>query len=183
MKKWMQLLVLITSITYAGALLASGGFSSEGGRGEGGEGGEGRASAMPVVTNAKWKTECGSCHMVYHPGLLPERSWNKVMAGLDKHFGENASLDAATHDEIAKFLAANSADKQSNRRSSRINQSIPANATPIRISETRYFTSKHDEVSANTFKRKSIGSASNCIACHKGAEKGDFSESQVKIPR
>jgi aldehyde:ferredoxin oxidoreductase len=121
--------------------------------------------------------------MVYHPGLLPERSWNKVMAGLDKHFGENASLDAATHDEIAKFLAANSADKQTNRRSSRINQSIPANATPIRISETRYFTSKHDEVSANTFKRKSIGSASNCIACHKGAEKGDFSESQVKIPR
>lgn len=177
MKKWMQLLVLITSITSAGTLLASGGF------GEGGEGGEGSGSQMPAVTNAKWKTECGSCHMVYHPGLLPERSWNKVMAGLDKHFGENASLDAATHDEIAKFLAANSADKQTNRRSSRFNQSIPANATPIRISETRYFTSKHDEVSANTFKRKSVGSASNCVACHKGAEKGDFSESQVKIPR
>ena len=85
--------------------------------------------------------------------------------------------------EIAKFLAINSADKQNNRRSNRINQSIPADATPIRISETRYFTSKHDEVSANTFKRKSIGSPSNCIACHKGAEKGDFSESQVRVPR
>ena len=180
MKKWMQLLVLITSITSAGSLLASGGFSSEGGRGEEGEG---RGSNMPAVTNAKWKAECGSCHMVYHPGLLPERSWNKVMAGLDKHFGENASLDTATHDEIAKFLAANSADKQTNRRSNRINQSIPASATPMRISETRYFTAKHDEVSANTFKRKSIGSPSNCIACHKGAEKGDFSESQVRIPR
>lgn len=177
MKKWMQLLVLITSITSAGTLLASGGF------GEGGDGGEGRSSNMPAVTNAKWKAECGSCHMVYHPGLLPERSWNKVMAGLDKHFGENASLDAATYDEIAKFLAANSADKQTNRRSNRINQSIPANATPMRISETRYFTAKHDEVSANTFKRKSIGSPSNCIACHKGAEKADFSESQVRIPR
>jgi hypothetical protein len=177
MKKWMQLLVLITSITSAGTLFASGGI------GKGGEGGEGGGSAMPVVTNAKWKTECGSCHMVYHPGLLPERSWNKVMAGLDKHFGENASLDVATHDEIAKFLAANSADMQANRRSSRFNQSIPTNATPIRISETRYFTAKHDEVSANTFKRKSIGSPANCVACHKGAEKGDFSESQVKIPR
>ena len=121
--------------------------------------------------------------MVYHPGLLPERSWKKVMAGLDNHFGENASLDAATHDEIAKFLADNSADKQTNRRSSRINQSIPVSSTPMRISETRYFTSKHDEISPNTFKRKSVGSASNCIACHKGAEKGDFSESQVKIPR
>ncbi len=170
MKKWMQLLVLITSVTSTSALLASGG-------------GEGGGSQMPPVTNAKWKTECSSCHMLYHPGLLPERSWNKVMAGLDKHFGENASLDEATRDEIARFLALNSADKQNNRRSSRINQSIPVNAAPLRISETRYFISKHDEVSASTFKRKSIGSAANCIACHKNAEKGDFSESQVKIPR
>ncbi|MDP3306630.1 hypothetical protein [Methylotenera sp.] len=38
-------------------------------------------------------------------------------------------------------------------------------------------------MSSATFKRKSIGSAANCVACHKGAEKGDFSESQIKIPR
>lgn len=170
MKKWMQFLVLVTSVTSTSVLLASGGSESGG-------------SQMPPITNAKWKAECGSCHMLYHPGLLPERSWNKMMAGLDKHFGENASLDAATRDEITRFLALNSADKQDNRRSSRINQSIPASATPLRISETRYFISKHDEVSASTFKRKSIGSAANCIACHKGAEKGDFSESQIKIPR
>ena len=105
------------------------------------------------------------------------------MAGLDKHFGENAALDVAMRDEITTFLASNSADKLDNRRSSRINQSIPASATPLRVSETRYFTSKHDEISPSTFKRKSIGSAANCIACHRGAEKGDFSESQVKIPR
>lgn len=176
MKKWMQFLVLITSITSTSALLASGGM------GEGGEGGEG-GRQMPTVTNEKWKTECSGCHMLYHPALLPERSWTKLMTGLDKHFGENAGLDTATQNEITRFLVLNSADKQDNRRSKRINQSIPANATPLRITETRYFTSKHDEVSSATFKRKSIGSASNCVACHKGAEKGDFSESQVKIPR
>ncbi|MEQ1599099.1 MAG: diheme cytochrome c [Methylotenera sp.] len=174
MKKWMQFLVLITSVSSTSALLASGGM---------GEGSEGGGSQLPAVSNAQWKTECSSCHMLYHPGLLPERSWNKMMAGLDKHFGENASLDAATRDEINRFLTLNSADKQGNRRSSRFNQSIPANATPLRVSETRYFTSKHDEISVSTFKRKSIGSASNCVACHKSAEKGDFSESQVKIPR
>jgi hypothetical protein len=174
MKKWMQFLVLITSITTTSALLASGGI---------GESGEGTNRQMAPVTNAKWKTECSSCHMLYHPGLLPESSWNKLMGGLDKHFGENASLDAASRDEISHFLAMNSADKQANRRSKRINQSIPAIATPLRISETRYFISKHDEVSTATFKRKSIGSAANCVACHKGAEKGDFSESQVKVPR
>ena len=172
MKKWMQFLVLITTITSASALLASGGMEREG-----------KSSQMLPVTNAKWKAECSSCHMLYHPGLLPERSWKSMMAGLDKHFGENAALDAATRDEITQFLMKNSADKSDNRRSSRINQSIPATATPLRVSETRYFTSKHDEISATTFKRKSIGSAANCIACHQAAEKGDFSESQVKIPR
>lgn len=171
MKKWMQFLILITSITSTSALLASGGMGEDSGK------------QMPAVANAKWKAECGSCHMLYHPGLLPERSWNKMMAGLDKHFGENASLDTATRDEITRFLALNSADKQDNRRSNRINQSIPDTSTPLRISETRYFKAKHDEVSSATFKRKSIGSAANCVACHKGAEKGDFSESQIKIPR
>jgi cytochrome c553 len=174
MKKWMQLLVLMTSITSASFL-----YASE----ESGEDDEGGVTKMPIVANAKWKTECSSCHMLYHPGLLPEKSWNKIMSSLDKHFGENASLDALTRDEITHFLAMNSAEKQANRRSKRIYQSIPANSTPLRISETRYFTSRHDEVSAATFKRKSIGSASNCVACHKNAEKGDFSESQVKIPR
>lgn len=173
MKKWMQFLVLITSISSAGALLASGGA------GEGSGGGKN----LPPVTNAKWKAECSSCHMLYHPALLPERSWQKMMGGLDKHFGENASLDAATRDEIAAFLAANSADKQTGRRSQRILQSIPAGAAPLRISETSYFTAKHDEISPSTFKRKAIGSPANCAACHKGAEQGNFSESQIKIPR
>ncbi len=171
MKKWMQFLILMTSITSTGALLASGGIDGGG------------SNAMPPATNAKWKTECSGCHMLYHPGLLPERSWNKMMNGLDKHFGENATLDAATRDEIKRFLVANSAEKSTNRRSNRIDQSIPSDATPLRITETRYFTSKHDEVSPSTFKRKNIGSAANCIACHKNAEKGDFSESQIKIPR
>jgi hypothetical protein len=171
MKKAMQFLILISTITATSALLASGGIDGGGG------------NAMSPVTNEKWKVECSGCHMLYHPGLLPERSWLKMMNGLDKHFGENASLDVATRTEITNFLVANSAGKSTNRRSSRIDQSIPNNVTPLRITETRYFTSKHDEVSPTTFKRKSIGSAANCIACHKGAEKGDFSESQIRIPR
>lgn len=171
MKKWMQFLMLAGSVTAAGSLLASGGGEEGGGR------------QLPPVSNTKWKAECSSCHMAYHPGLLPERSWKKVMAGLDKHFGENAALDAPTRAEIEQFLVLNSADQAANRRSRRIVQSIPASETPLRISETAYFKGKHDEISAATFKRKSIGSASNCIACHQGAEKGDFSESLVKIPR
>ena len=175
MKIWIQIITLIATISSTSVILASGNL------GEGEQ--EEKSTSMAPLSNLKWRTECSSCHMLYHPGLLPERSWNKIMGGLDKHFGENASLDASTRDEIYNFLAANGADKSDNRRSKRINQSISANNAPIRISETRYFTSRHDEISANTFKRKSIGSRSNCIACHHNAEKGDFSESQIKIPR
>lgn len=171
MKKWMQFLILISSVTAAGTLLASGGGEDGGNR------------QLPPVSNAKWKAECAGCHMLYHPALLPERSWRNMMSGLDKHFGENAMLDAPTRAEIEQFLVTNSADKTDNRRSRRMVQSIASNAAPLRISETRYFLSKHDEISPATFKRKSVGSAANCVACHRGAEQGDFSESQVKIPR
>ena len=167
----MQILLLVSSVNAAGSLLASGG------------GEEGGSRQLPAVVNAKWKAECASCHLAYHPGLLPERSWKKLMSGLDKHFGENAALDPLTTAEIEQFLVVNSAEKADNRRSHRIVQSIATNDVPLRITETRFFQGKHDEISPATFKRKAIGSASNCIACHQGAEQGNFSESQVKIPR
>ena len=48
------------------------------------------------AANEKWKTECGSCHLAYPPELLPASSWRRIMAGLDRHFGADASLDAAS---------------------------------------------------------------------------------------
>src|SRR3990170_4941454 len=59
---------------------------------------------QPAQTNAKWRQECASCHIAYAPGLLPAESWRKVMAGLDKHFGSDASLDAGDNKEITAFL-------------------------------------------------------------------------------
>jgi hypothetical protein len=121
--------------------------------------------------------------MLYHPGLLPERSWSKMMNSLDNHFGDDASLDPALRDEIAVFLAANSAERSPSLRSRKIARSIAPSETPLRISETRYFVRKHDEIRSDVFKRKAIGSAANCAACHKQAEAGDFSEEQVRVPR
>lgn len=140
-------------------------------------------SGIPAATNAKWKAECSSCHMLFLPGLLPARSWTKMMDGLDKHFGENAELDEATRKEITDFLVQNSADNKPSRRGGKILSGIGKNDAPLRISETAYFIRKHDEVSASTYKRKAIGSAANCIACHKGAEDGNFSEHDVRIPK
>lgn len=182
MNKWMRLLVLVVSVTSAGALLADGDRDSE--ERDEHKGVERASGILPPVSNAKWKAECGgSCHMLYHPALLPERSWVKVMAGLEKHFGENATLDKATRDEITTFLNANSSDKMNDRRSRRINQSITPSEEPLRFTETEYFDARHDDISAATFKRKNIGSPANCVACHPMAEQGDYSENKVKIPR
>ena len=60
-----------------------------------------------ATNNEKWKTECGACHVAYPPQLLPPSSWKAVMAGLDRHFGTDASLDAATATEITAFLEKN----------------------------------------------------------------------------
>jgi hypothetical protein len=143
----------------------------------------GASRALPPVVNTKWKEECSSCHMLYHPGLLPDRSWRAIMAGLDKHFGENASVDDPVRDEITAFLLANSADRGTSRRGAKIARSIPAGAAPLRITETAYFQRKHDELSPDVFKRPKVGSASNCVACHPGAENGAFSEDTARIPR
>jgi nitrate/TMAO reductase-like tetraheme cytochrome c subunit len=136
-----------------------------------------------LIMNAKFKAECTSCHMAYLPGLLPGRSWTKLMNGLDKHFGEDASIDEKSKKEILDFLVKNSSDNNVSRRSSKILSTIGKNDAPIRISETEYFIRKHDELSSSVFKRKAIGSKANCIACHQNAEMGNFNEDEVRIPK
>ncbi len=145
---------------------------------EGREGG-----GLPTVDNNAWRAECGSCHTAFHPGLLPERSWRKLMGGLDRHFGENAALDDATRKAITDFLAANAADRVAARRAHKVAASIPSAETPLRITETAWFERKHDELGAGVWKRKSIGTAANCGACHPGADQGNFDEHAVRVPR
>ena len=131
------------------------------------------APGAPVAANVAWKAECGSCHLAYSPELLPESTWRKIMAGLDKHFGTDASLDAATAAQIGAFLERNAG--RDRRRTN--------DTGSLRITETRWFQHKHDEVSASAWNSPRIKSAANCSACHGGAERGNFDEHAVRIPR
>jgi len=127
---------------------------------------------MPSQTNAKWAAECSGCHMAYPPGLLPAASWKKVMSGLDKHFGTDASLSAVDNKEITDYLVK----YESNRWTS--------SAAPLRITDGEWFKHKHmsGEISAAVWKRPSVKSPANCGACHSGAEKGVFDEHNIHIP-
>jgi hypothetical protein len=145
--------------------------------------GDGGDDRMPKLTHKNWQQECASCHLAYSPALLPRASWRRVMGGLDQHFGDNASLDPATQADILRFLEANAADSGNSRIGNKVMQRMGANEAPLRITETRWFVRKHDEVARATWSRKSVGSAANCAACHRQAEKGVFDEDAVRIPK
>lgn len=141
--------------------------------------GEGRAI---VPQNAAYKNECSSCHFLYPPEFLPKRSWEALMKGSDKHFGENLALDDKISKEILSYLSENSAEKGGSEWAGKILRSI-GSATPLKITETPYILKEHRKIGPEVFKRKSIGSFSNCSACHTGAAQGDFEEDSVSIPK
>ena len=130
-----------------------------------------------------FKEECGSCHMVYPAALLPERSWRKMMSGLEDHFGDNAELDGETHKVITDYLVNNSAEATRSGRSHKFYRSIRASDTPLRISELPYFMHEHDELPNRLVKdNPKVNSFSNCQACHQNAEDGSFNEDDINIP-
>ena len=144
---------------------------------------DGNTNLAPAASNLKWKNECSACHMAYPPALLPERSWRKMMTGLESHFGQDASLDAPTAKEITTFLVNNSAERAGNKRAKKVLGSIGPKESPQRISETAWFVHEHDEVAPQVWKRPKIGSPANCVACHPAAEQGNYAEHQIRIPR
>lgn len=124
-----------------------------------------------TATNVHWKDECGSCHVAYPPKLLPAESWKGVMGGLDRHFGSDGSLDAATGAEISAFLLENAGKRTATTR------------PVLRISETGWFKREHDEVPARIWKSPAVKSAANCSVCHTQADSGDYSEANIRVPK
>jgi cytochrome b len=130
-----------------------------------------------------WKDECGSCHQTYHPSLLPVRSWKKVMKQLDSHFGDDASLEEKDTQIITSFLIKHSAEFSTMEAAYKINRSIPKNVTPIAITTTAYWVKKHDEIERETYKRSSIKSKANCLACHSDAISGEYEDDLISTPK
>jgi hypothetical protein len=134
------------------------------------------------VNNATYKEQCGACHFVYLPELLPSASWGKIMAGLGDHFGETIELDSDSQKIIGDYLKNNACEHSSAKRALQITRNL-GSRTPLRITEIPYIQEEHHELTNDVLKRKSIGSLSNCSACHTTAEKGIFEDDYVAIPK
>lgn len=140
------------------------------------------ASGVTPATAKQYTDECGACHFAYPPGLLPARSWEKLLSKLDDHFGENAELGADVRQALHAYLTSHAADKVRNRLSRRIARSI-GHATPLRITETLFFKREHREVPERLVKgNPKVQSFSRCPVCHSRAAHGSFRENEINIP-
>jgi hypothetical protein len=131
-------------------------------------------SGASLLLLPKYQQECAACHLAYPPGMLPAASWQRLMTNLPKHFGTDASLDSASVAELNRWLVTNAGTYK------RVGSEPPP---ADRITRSAWFIRKHDEVAAATWQRASIKSAANCAACHSQADKGDFNEHRVRIPK
>ncbi len=128
--------------------------------------------AMPANVPKLYLQECAACHTAYSPGLLPSASWRRIMGGLTKHYGVDASLEPVQVAMLAQWLEANAGTYK------RVTTSAPQD----RISLSLWFERKHKKLSAEVWKDPRVKSAANCIACHQGANKGDFDDDTARLP-
>lgn len=132
-----------------------------------------KGSVVPLLP--AYKQECSACHVAYPAGMLPAGSWKRLMGGLNKHYGTDASLDEKNVAEISGWLEGHAGTYK------RVSEMPPDD----RITKSVWFLRKHNEreISPSIWKRASVGSASNCIACHTNASQGSFSERDIRIPK
>jgi hypothetical protein len=136
------------------------------------------ADRLPIPSDAPpaFKAECGSCHLAFPPALLSAADWRQVMARLDKHYGDDATLDEPTRRRIEDFLVANAGSGR------RTEGAGAADGVLPRLTFSRWFRHEHDEVPRTAWTDKRVGSAANCAACHTRAEAGSFREREIRMP-
>lgn len=127
---------------------------------------------LPRNTPPAYVQECASCHSAYPPALLPAASWQRLMGGLGKHYGSDASLDPATVAQLSGWLQANAGTYK------RVSEAPPQD----RITRSAWFERKHRRIEPAVWALPSVKSAANCAACHGGADQGRYGDDDLRYP-
>lgn len=127
---------------------------------------------MPRVTPKAYVQECAACHTAYAPALLPAASWQRLMGGLEKHYGSDASLDPATVTQLSQWLQANAGAYK------RVHEVPPQD----RITRSAWFERKHRRIEPAVWALPSVRSPAQCSACHTGADQGHFDDDELRYP-
>jgi len=134
------------------------------------------------VNNATYKEHCGACHFAYQPGLLPSASWRQILDRTNDHFGESFEMVVEDKEALLNYLETNAAECSAAKCATRIMRSLTGR-TPMRITEIPYIKNKHHKIGLSVLKQESVGSLSNCTACHRRGEEGIFDHHFVVIPK
>jgi hypothetical protein len=125
--------------------------------------------------------ECGACHHPFHPSLLPRAAWARLMARLDDHFGEDASVPPAERDAIAAYLERYAAEAWDTNAAHRFMAVAPEN--PISITATPGWQRIHRHIDPRLYRSVAVKARSNCIACHRDADTGRFDPQEIALPQ
>jgi hypothetical protein len=142
----------------------------------------------PVDAPPAFQAECASCHVAFPPALLAADDWKRVMATLDKHYGDNASLDAKTGKLIEDFLVRNAGDARKVGAGGTAPAGSAANIGSAydrglpRLTATAWFKRKHHEVARADWTNPKVKSPANCAACHTQAAAGSYREREIVMP-
>mgnify|MGYP002775357497 CR=1 FL=1 len=120
----------------------------------------------------RWPEVSEVVKKILHTYKEDARSWERIMTGLDKHYGTDASHDDPTVKQLSTRLQANAGTYK------RVSEEPPQD----RLTRSAWFERKHDEIPASVWKHASIKSAANCAACHTGADRGDFDDDNIRMP-
>lgn len=123
-----------------------------------------------------FQTECGSCHIAFPPQLLSADDWRRVLRALDKHYGDNASLDEKTRKGLEDFHVRNASG-------GKFSSGVTAGKAELpRITRTTGFLREHREVRPADWTHAKVKTLANCAACHSKAAEGSYREREIVMP-
>lgn len=136
-----------------------------------------QAESFPPIGDATVIKECGSCHNVFYPEMLPRSSWQAILGNLKDHFGDDATIaNEATRKHITDFHLNNSADVTNTRQAGKWMEGVTAPAKAI--TQAPRFVRKHSGIKPEIFQVKEIGSKANCAGCHSAYGRGTFEDNE-----
>lgn len=133
----------------------------------------GSEQLLPATLSTQHQQECSSCHLAYPPAFLPRQSWRRLMNNLENHFGSDASIDIEAVKQISVWLEGNAGTYKR----------VRSEPKDDRITASDWFVRKHRKIEEAIWLRDSIKSKANCAACHTRAERGNYNDDDVVIPK
>ncbi|MCG6903894.1 MAG: cytochrome b/b6 domain-containing protein [Rhodobacter sp.] len=135
--------------------------------------------APATVAGTAYAAQCSECHIAFNPSLLPRASWTRIMATLDSHFGEDATIGQDQVAVVTAWLSDHSAETADTKPAHVFRRVDPAN--PTRITATPFWIRTHRDIPASVFAAAPVFARTNCAACHSDAGQGWFYPGNVDL--